>query len=664
MFLSRFPVAVRLHFATIVAIGTLIAWSLGAFVIEAGRTEDMRLAKLRTVVETAVSIAADQDAKARAGAISTEAAKATTLAALKALRYDGVEYVWVNDMNARMIMHPIKPALDGTDVSTMADPNGFHLFVAFADTVRKDGSGMVNYLWPRPGSDQPVPKMSYVQGFAPWGWVIGTGVYVDDLAAERFHLGVWLAGSTAIAGVFLGTLIWWLGRGVARPVRALTRATTDLADGKLDAAIPGTDRKDEFGALAKALTVLRDISRDRVRLEQLAEAERKAKDRRQAAIEEHTQEFGTSASGVLAMLAQAAEALTESARITASTAERTRKRAAETTAGTTEATSSLATVAAAAEEMAASAAEISRRVHQVTDAANEAVQSARQSDSTVQALVGAAGEIGTVVGLISDIAGQTNLLALNATIEAARAGEAGRGFAVVASEVKALAAQTHSATEEVIGRISAIRTSTEQASEAIATMTQAIGLVHEAAADIAVAIEQQGAATREIAGTVQSVTGATQTAATAMSDLTGIAEESGVASRTVLEAAEDIRAQASAMRAEVDQFLEAARRAGEDRRRYERIPGRDTQVTIRAERGAMSVEARIVDISFGGAMLTARLDLPPGTPVIVDLGRGAKVPARIARNTPRGSAVAFRQDEASLRLVEALLATLADKTAA
>ena len=663
MFLSRFPVAVRLHFATFVAIGTLIAWSLGAFVFEAHRTEDMRLAKLRTVVETAVSIASDQDAKARAGQISTDAAKTATLAALKALRYDGVEYVWVNDMDARMIMHPIKPALDGTDVSTMADPNGFHLFVAFADTVRKNGSGMVNYLWPRPGSEQPVPKMSYVQGFAPWGWVIGTGVYIDDLAAERFRLGTWLAGSTALAGLFLGALIWLLGRGVAGPVRALTVVTTDLADGRLDTEIPGANRKDEFGALARALTVLRDVSRDRVRLEQNAELERKAKDRRQAAIEMHTQEFGTSASGVLAMLANAAEALTESARTTASAAERTRLRAAETTSGAAEATSSLATVAAAAEEMAASAAEISRRVRQVTDAANEAVQSAQQSDATVQALVGAAGEIGTVVGLINDIASQTNLLALNATIEAARAGEAGRGFAVVASEVKALAAQTHSATEEVIGRISAIRTSTEQASQAIGTMTQAIGLVHSAAADIAVAIEQQGAATREIAGTVHTVTGATQTATTAMSELTGIAEESGLASRTVLEAAEDIRAQASAMRAEVDHFLEAARAAGEDRRRYERISGRDTPVTIRTERGAMSIETQVVDISFGGAMLTARLDLPPGTLVIVDLGRGAQAPARIARNTPRGSAIAFRQDEATLRVIEGLVATLTDKAA-
>ena len=655
MFLSRFPVALRLHFTTVAAIFTLCLSSVIAYAIESYRMDNGRLATLRAVVENSVSIVAGQEAEVRAGRISQGEAQAHALKSLRTARYSGQEYVWVQDLTGRMVMHPIKPEMDGTDVTNLADPTGFKLFQAFNDAVRHDGSGVISYLWPRPGQEQPVPKLSFVQGFAPWGWVIGTGVYIDDLAAEKARLAGGLAGLTALASTILGSLVWILGRSVATPVRALTAATTQLAEGKRDLVIPGVDRKDEFGALARALTVLRDVSRDRLRLEQAAEAERRTKDRRQGEVETKTQEFGTLISGVMGRLIKAAEALTTAARTTAGAAERTRIRAGETSVGAAETTASLSTVAAAAEEMAASASEISRRVHEVTDAADEAVQAAKQSDSTVQALVGAAGEIGTVVGLISDIAGQTNLLALNATIEAARAGEAGKGFAVVAGEVKALAAQTRTATGEVINRIGAIRSSTEQASQAIAAMTHSIGQVRDAAANIAAAIEEQGATTREIAATVQMVSGATQTAANAMSDLTGIADESGVASGIVLEAAEDIRAQTLSMHEEVDHFVEATRHAGDDRRQHERYPGQNRAVTVRPVQGGMAVATHIDNLSVGGARLGTRLDLPLGARVTLEPGDGGAMNGRVIRIEPAATAVAFMHDEATMQAVKGLL---------
>src|SRR6185437_7745226 len=167
------------------------------------------------------------------------------------------------------------------------DPNGLHLFVAFADTVRQSGAGMVHYLWPRPGESKPVAKMSFVQGFQPWGWVIGTGVYIDDLAIARQRLAIGLGIVTLLAGTSIGTVIWLLGRGVARPARALTAATGELAAGRLETAIPGLARHDELGALARALGVLRDAARERAVLAHAADVERKAKDRRQAAVERH-----------------------------------------------------------------------------------------------------------------------------------------------------------------------------------------------------------------------------------------------------------------------------------------------------------------------------------------------------------------------------------------
>ena len=563
---SRLPVAWRLHLATAAALLAIVGICLGVYSVEARRIGDARLDMLRVVTQSAVAIAAGYQADAQAGRMTQAAAQTATLAALRAIRYAGDEYVWVNDMHPNVVMHPIKPELDGKDVSRMADPQGKRLFVAFVDTVRKSGAGVVAYLWPRPGSSQPVPKLSYVQGFQPWGWVIGTGVYVDDLATARHRLALTLIGMTVIAGAAVGMVIWLLGRGVARPTKAMTAATAQLAAGDLDTAVPGLQRGDEFGALARALAVLRDAARDRERLEQEAAAERVAKDRRQAAMERHTQDFGASVSGVLDMLGAAADEMRQSADTMAGAAESTRAQATETTGSASEATQSLASVAAAAEEMAASAEEIGRRIREVTAAAEASVAAARQSDTMVNTLVATTAEIGTVVRLISDIAGQTNLLALNATIEAARAGEAGKGFAVVAGEVKGLAAQTRSATEEVTTRIAAVRASTDAASQAIAGVNQAIGQVRDAAAEIASAIEQQGAATREIAATVQSVSATTDSATRSMTNLSEVADQTGAASQSVLAAAAAIRQQATTLRGEVDHFLQASRSAGDERR--------------------------------------------------------------------------------------------------
>lgn len=655
---SALPVAWRLHLATFAALIGLIAMGSVAYLVESHQIESARVATLRAVTDSAVSITSGYAAEAKAGRMTEHAAQQAALTALRALRYEGQEYVWVQDLRPVVLMHPIKPALDGTNVAAMTDPNGKHLFVEFADIVRQKGAGVVDYLWPRPGSDAPVAKSSYVAGFAPWGWVIGTGVYVDDLVLIRHQFAMTMLSVAGVVGLGVSLVIWALGRGVARPIRALTVATERLVTGALDGDIPGTARGDEFGALGRALAVLREGIGERLALEQREAATRAGVDRRHAAMAHHTQEFGASIVGVLGMLGQAADAMRGSAGSMADAAAVTLARAGTTTDDAEEATRNLASVATAAEEMAANAAEIAARTHEVTAAITLAVSAADQSDAMVRELVAAAEEIGNVVELISDIAGQTNLLALNATIEAARAGEAGKGFAVVANEVKGLAAQTRRATEEVTSRIVAVRASTHEASMAIGGVNTAIARVRDATAEIAGAISQQSETTREIAQSVQFASTATARASDSMGALSEVAERSGGAGRAVLSAAEDVHGQAGTLRDEVDQFLAAVLTGGEDRRSFERVTAGILRADVTHSGGTAS-GVTVVDLSRGGTALALSTTLVVGTALRVRFATARQeIDGRVVRSDGGVLRVVFRQDPASLATADAVIAGL------
>ena len=387
----------------------------------------------------------------------------------------------------------------------------------------------------------------------------------------------------AAGGLVLGFAVAWLiGGGVSRPVLRITEAMHRLASGDLEAEIPALDRADEVGRMAQAMKVFRQNAQEARRLEGEAQRVRAAKDRRQTAMDQCTQDFGASASGVMVMLEGSADTMRKTADNMAQAARQTRDTAAQTAANAATSAQNLGSVAAAAEEMSASIHEISAQVARATRAAQEAVERASVTDAKVGGMATAAERVGDVVRLISDIAGQTNLLALNATIEAARAGEAGKGFAVVAGEVKALAAQTAKATEEIASQIAAIRGATSEAVSAVRRGEHAIGQVSEVAAAIAAAVEEQSATTREIAASVQTVTVATQQASQAMQDVTSVSEaprhrESRACCRTPTRSAQDGRRAAN--RGQL--FLQAmAKTDEEDRRRYERIDGAGATATL------------------------------------------------------------------------------------
>ncbi|TCZ60932.1 methyl-accepting chemotaxis protein [Roseicella aquatilis] len=377
--------------------------------------------------------------------------------------------------------------------------------------------------------------------------------------AQLVVAGLWLAALLAVVGIGVAAAFFAI-RGVGRPLSGMAAAMARLAGGDLEVSVAGEARGDEVGALARALRVFRDGLRRARAMEAEAATEQAAKDRRQAAIDRITGEFGTAAATLTGALGAAAEGMRRSSDAMAEAVERTRQGATATATGAEATAQDLGAVAAATEELTASVGEIARQVAHAAAAARGAVERAEATDASVRGLSEAASQIGAVVRLISDIAGQTNLLALNATIEASRAGEAGKGFAVVASEVKQLAAQTAQATAEIGRQVAAIQGATREAVGAMHAMGEAIGSVDGIAAAIAAAVEEQGAATREISASVQSVARQNDGAVRAMREVTGAAEGADGAAQTVLGAAEEVTRISGTLRGAVDGFLDALRR--------------------------------------------------------------------------------------------------------
>jgi methyl-accepting chemotaxis protein len=270
--MNRLTVGRKLGLITGFAVLALVAMTVAQLVSKRNVMQADRKEQVRIAVEGAWGVVDVYARRVAAGELDRETAQRQAAATLRAIRYSGTEYFWINDRAPRMVMHPIKPELEGKDLAEVKDPNGKRLFVEMVQVAGTPAGGFVDYMWPRPGSDTAAAKVSFVKAFEPWGWVVGSGVYRDDIDAAILK-DVWITGGIALllTGLVVGFSIY-ISRSIVIPLSRGAEAADAIAKGKLDNEFKVVGR-DETAWLLHSLRVMQKSLRERISAEQQISSE-------------------------------------------------------------------------------------------------------------------------------------------------------------------------------------------------------------------------------------------------------------------------------------------------------------------------------------------------------------------------------------------------------
>ncbi|WP_428554552.1 methyl-accepting chemotaxis protein [Pseudomonas edaphica] len=515
--LRSMSISRRLWLILIVAV--LMLLTLGLLMLKQihGDLYQAKRQQTQHVVQTASGVLAYYQNLEKTGVLTREAAQQQALSAVRGLRYDHDDYFWINDLTPVMIMHAANPKLDGQNLSAIRDPDGFAVFNEFVILAKAKGAGIVNYRWPKPGADAPVEKTSYIQLFEPWGWIIGSGVYVDDVQAE-FTGQVWKASLIGLGiALLMALLVILIARSIVHPLQTAVNAMGNIASGESDLTRTlDTHGRDEVTQLSQHFNSFTAKLRQVVgQLQECANA-----------LGQSSTELGTNASQAhdrsqqqsqqMELVATAINEVTYGVQDVAKNAEH--------------AASEMRDAQAQAQQGQVNIDGSLQQIDQLSSTISQAVEVIRtlSSEST---------QIGGVLEVIRSIADQTNLLALNAAIEAARAGEQGRGFAVVADEVRLLAQRTQKSTAEIQVMIERLQGHSEAAVKVISDSHSASQLTIEQAGQAGASLTAIGQALRNLNGLNASIASATLQQAHVVEDINqNVTQAAGLSHSTALAA--------------------------------------------------------------------------------------------------------------------------------